>query len=158
LEGHFYLNKMKQNEQVAEIEISYRPAVSSKPIVTSSLDAYNAVVPFFPTKTIAIQEKFVAMYLNRANRVLGVFELSKGGITGTVVDIRLLISVALKVAASSIILAHNHPSGNLQPSSSDRQLTDKIKSACNLFDVTLTDHLIISPNETFLSFSDEGFI
>jgi DNA repair protein RadC len=98
------------------------------------------------------------MYLNRANRVLGVFELSKGGISGTIVDIILLISVALKVAASSVILAHNHPSGNLQPSSSDRQLTDKIKSACKLFDITLTDHLILSPNETFLSFNDEGFI
>jgi DNA repair protein RadC len=149
---------MKQTEQVAEIEISYRPAISDKPIINSSLDAYNVVAPFFPTDKIALQEKFVAMYLNRANRVLGVYELSNGGISGTVVDIRLLLSVALKTAASGIILAHNHPSGNLQPSAQDKEITQKIIAASELLELTILDHLIVSLENSFYSFADEGFM
>ena len=149
---------MKQTEQVAEIEISYRPAISNKPIIKSSLDAYNVVAPFFPSNTIALQEKFVAMYLNRANRVLGVYELSNGGISGTVVDIRLLLSVALKTAASGIILCHNHPSGNLQPSAQDKEITQKIIVASKLLDISILDHLIVTSENTFYSFADEGII
>jgi DNA repair protein RadC len=149
---------MKQTEQVAEIEISYRPAISNKPIIKSSLDTYNVIAPFFPANTIALQEKFVAMYLNRANRVLGVYELSNGGISGTVVDIRLLLSVALKTAASGIILCHNHPSGNLQPSAQDKEITQKIIAASKLLDITILDHMIVSLENTFYSFADEGLL
>jgi DNA repair protein RadC len=149
---------MKQTEQVAEIEISYRPAISNKPIIKSSLDAYNIVATFFPSSKIALQEKFVAMYLNRANRVLGVYELSNGGISGTVVDIRLLLSVALKTAASGIILCHNHPSGNLQPSTQDEEITKKIIAASKLLDITILDHMIVSPENSFYSFAEEGVL
>lgn len=149
---------IKKTDRVAEISISYQPAISNKPIVTSSLDSYNALEPFFPKETLALQERFVTMYLNRQNRVLGVYELSKGGITGTVVDIRILLSIALKSAATGIILAHNHPSGNLQPSVADKSLTQKVKEACKYMDINLLDHLIISPTEKYLSFSDEGFL
>ena len=124
--GTFNLTNMKQTkERVAEIQVSYQPAISNKPIIISALDAFVEIVEFFPSETIALQEKFVVMYLNRCNRVLGVYPLSTGGITGTMVDIRLILSVALKVAATGIILAHNHPSGNLQPSSADKDLTGK---------------------------------
>jgi DNA repair protein RadC len=149
--------KLQKNE-ITEIEISYKPTISDNPIINSPTDGYNIVLPFFPESTIALQEKFVVIYLNRGNRVLGVYELSIGGISGTVADPKLIIGVALKIAASGIILCHNHPSGNLQPSSSDRQLTDKIRSACVFFDLKLIDHLILSPNQTFISFSDEGII
>jgi DNA repair protein RadC len=143
-------------ERVAEIQVSYRPAISNKSVIISALDAFVEIVEFFPQETIALQEKFVVMYLNRCNRVLGVYPLSTGGITGIMVDIRLILSVALKVAATGIILAHNHPSGNLQPSSSDKDLTAKIKDACKYFDISLLDHLIIAPDRKYYSFADEG--
>ncbi len=149
---------MKQNTRVAEIQISYVPAIAEKPIITGSLDAYNALTPFFPASTIALQEQFVCMYLNRANRVLGVFPVSLGGITGTVADIRLILSVALKIAATSIIIAHNHPSGNLQPSKADEQLTNKIMEASRYFDMILIDHIILSSESKYFSFMDEGML
>ena len=147
---------IKSKDKVAEIEISYRPAIGRKPVVVSSLDAYTELIEFFPTNTIALQERVVVMYLNRANRVLGIYELSKGGMTCTVVDIRLILSVALKISAVGIILAHNHPSGNLQPSANDRDITNKIKEACKYFDIRLHDHLIVVPERTYYSFADEG--
>lgn len=149
---------IKKQDRVAEISISYQPAISNKPIVTSSLDSFNAIVPFFPQETLALHERFITMYLNRQNRVLGVYELSKGGITGTVVDIRIMLSIALKSVATGIILAHNHPSGNLQPSVADKQLTQKVKEACKYMDINVLDHLIISPTGKYLSFLDEGFL
>ena len=101
--------------QVAEIKISYHPSNGERATVTTSKDAFNYFKGFFMGDTICLQEQFAAMYLNRANKVLGVTVLAQGGITGTVVDIRLTISIALKCAATSIVLCHNHPSGNLKP-------------------------------------------
>jgi DNA repair protein RadC len=114
------------------------------------------MVEFFPQVTIALQEKFVVMYLNRSNKVLGVYPLSTGGITRTMVDTRLILSVALKVATTGIILAHNHPSGNLQPSSADRDLTGTIKDACKYFDISVFDHHIITLDSKYYSIGDEG--
>lgn len=145
-------------ENVAEIEISYRPAISNKPIITTSLDAYTVLKDFISQNTISLQEHFIVMFLNRANRVLGVYKLSNGGITGTVADPRLILGIALKIAATSVILAHNHPSGNLKPSSADEQLTKKIKTAASFMDILVTDHIILSANGEYYSFADEGLI
>jgi DNA repair protein RadC len=150
--------KLRTQESVAEIEVSYKPAIGRKPKITTALDAYNELIPFFPTETIALQERFVAMYLNRANKVLGVYPISLGGMTGTIADVRLILSVALKIAATKIILAHNHPSGNLTASSSDKALTAKIKEACQLLDVCLMDHVILSSEGGYYSFADESLI
>ena len=150
---------IKENTKVAEISVSYRPAVANKPIVVSALDAYVLFKPFFDEGTINLQESFMVMYLNRMNRVLGVFPLSVGGITGTVVDIRLIFSIALATASTSIILAHNHPSGNMKSSKADIELTRRIKEGANLMDLKLLDHLIISPAEgEYYSFADEGIL
>ena len=143
---------------VAEISVSYKPSKAHKPIIKSSEDVYFHLLKFFPEDTIALHETFVVGYLNRANRLIGVYELSKGGITGTVADPRLVLSVALKTAATGIILAHNHPSGNLQPSSADIEITKKIESACKFLDIKLIDHIIISPNGQYFSFIDEGLL
>ena len=144
---------------VAEIEVSYRPAISNKPIIKSALDAYVVLKPFFPENLIALKEIFVVVYLNRCNRVIGLYELSSGGITGTVADIRLILGIALKVVATSIILAHNHPSGFLKPSKADELLTSKIKEAVKYMDIQLVDHLIISQTEgAYYSFTDEGVL
>ena len=143
---------------VAEINISYKPCNAHKPLVKSSLEAYAQLQQFFPEHTIALYETFVVAYFNRANRLIGVYELSKGGLTGTVADPRLVLSVALKCAATGIILAHNHPSGNLQPSEADKEITNRIKKACEFLEIKLLDHLIIAPDGKYLSFADEGLL
>ncbi len=85
------------------------------------------------------------------------YQLSKGGITGTIADVRLILSVALKTLATGLILAHNHPSGNLKPSEADKKITNKIRQAAKLLDIELMDHIIIS-NEGYYSFMDEGVL
>lgn len=145
--------------KAAEIKVSYHPANSSKPIIKSSLDAYNVLLDFFPETTIHLQERFVVMYLNRANKVIGVFPVSIGGITSTVVDIRLILSVALTTATTSIILAHNHPSGAIKPSKVDIELTTKIKEAGKYMDIPVNDHIIISSERgKYFSFAEDGLI
>ena len=124
--------------------------------VTSSKDVYNWFRKIWSSQ-IETREEMYVLFLNRNNKILGYHILSMGGITGTVADVRLLYAVALKSLATNIILAHNHPSGNLQPSQSDKVLTQKVKEAGQLMDITLLDHLIIS-NEGYYSFSDEGQI
>jgi len=148
----------KTEIKVAEISVSYKPSKAHKPLIKSSDDAYFHLLKFFPEDTISLYESFVVGYLNRANRLIGVFELSKGGITGTVADPRLILSVALKSAATGIILAHNHPSGNLQASNADKEITKKIKNACEYLDIKLLDHLIIVPEGKYLSFTEEDLM
>ena len=89
--------------------------------------------------------------------MIGSYQLSKGGITGTIADVRLILSVALKTLATGLILAHNHPSGNLKPSEADIQLTQKVKDAAKLLDIEVMDHIIIS-SEGYYSFMDEGIL
>jgi DNA repair protein RadC len=97
------------------------------------------------------------MLLNRSNRVLGISCISKGGISGTVVDVKIILQTALKANASGLIISHNHPSGNLTASSEDIKITVKLKNACKLLDLSLLDHLIIT-DEGYLSFADEGML
>lgn len=144
--------------KISEITVQYKPAKANRPKIISSSEALSIIRGFFSEDTIELQEQFIAMYLNRANRVIGVYKVSMGGITGTVADPRLILSVALKSAATSIILAHNHPSGNLKPSKADIDLTMKIKTAAQLMDITVLDHLIVTSGEGFLSFADEGLM
>jgi DNA repair protein RadC len=101
------------------------------------------------------RELFVAVYLNRANRILGMETISIGGITGTVADARIILKKAIEAQASSIVLSHNHPSGSLKPSDADRQLTVKIKAAAQLIDMTVVDHIIVS-DQGYYSFADSG--
>lgn len=100
-------------------------------------------------------EEFWVLYLNNSNKVLYKAQLSKGGITGTVVDIRLIFKTAFEQNATSIILTHNHPSGKLQASDADLEITKKLKLAGNQLDVKVLDHIIITENG-YLSFQDEG--
>ena len=143
---------------LAEIELSYRPKKSHHPVIKSSADVYFHLLKFFPEETISLQERFVAAYVNRSNRLIGVCTISTGGITGTVADPKLIIATALKAAATGIILCHNHPSGNLKPSVADIELTKKIQSACKLLDIQLLDHIIVVPQQAYLSFVDEDLL
>lgn len=102
-------------------------------------------------------EEFWIVYLNNSNKVIHKNQLSKGGITGTLVDVRLVMKTAIEVGATGIILAHNHPSGTLKPSEADKQITKKLKTAAESLDIKVLDHLIITEKEYF-SFADEGLI
>ncbi len=102
-------------------------------------------------------EEFWMVLLNRANKVIKLESISKGGITGTVVDVRIIAKTAIENNTSSVILAHNHPSGNLKPSQNDLDITKKIKEALRIFDITLFDHLIIG-DANYYSFTDEGIL
>lgn len=141
---------------ISEITVQYKPKKAHKPKITSSEEAVQIARYFFPEDTIGLQERFVVMYLNRANKVIGVYTVSIGGLTGTVADIRLILSVALKCAATGMILIHNHPSGNLKPSRADEDLTYRIKEGASFMDIQVSDHLILSPNNDYYSFNDQG--
>jgi DNA repair protein RadC len=144
-------------ETLSEIHVSYKPGLISSKIINDSNAAFDILATLFPQDTICLQEQFVVLYLNRANRVIGSYQLSKGGITGTIADVRLILSVALKTLATGLILAHNHPSGNLKPSEADIQLTQKVKDAAKIMDIEVLDHMILSSNGYF-SFTDDGII
>jgi DNA repair protein RadC len=144
-------------ETLSEIHVSYKPGLVSSKTISTSKEAFEILATLFPKDTICLQEQFVVLYLNRANRLLGSYQLSIGGITGTIADVRLILSVALKTLATGLILAHNHPSGNLKPSEADKQITNKIRQAAKLLDIELIDHIIIS-SEGYYSFMDEGVI
>ena len=108
--------------------------------------------------TIEHIEEFKLMLMNRSNAILGIMDVSKGGISGTVTDVRILLQATIKANASGIIVCHNHPSGNLNPSESDTKLTQKIKEAGNLMDIQLLDHLILTTGDNYYSFADNGLL
>ncbi len=140
----------------AAFEIARRfsePTARSAPI-RESRDAYNIMKPLLAHLG---HEEFWVLCLNNANRVLTCFQLSKGGITGTLVDVRIILRKALETGAVGLILAHNHPSGNLRPSKADREITRKVSKASATMDIRVLDHLILSGAEYF-SFADEQML
>lgn len=141
--------------QVAEIGIYYKSSPDEKPKIKTSNDAFKLLIDTWDENTIELQEEFKVLLLNNSNEVLGIFPLSKGGITACLVDIRLIFACALKANATGIIISHNHPSSNLTPSKNDIDITQKIKSAGKLLDIVLLDHLIITA-KGYYSFVEEG--
>jgi DNA repair protein RadC len=125
-----------------------------KPLITSSCDAHLLLAPHL---TDIQHEEFWLLFLNRANKVIAKEQLSKGGVAGTIVDAKLVFKRALELQASGIILAHNHPSGNLRPSQQDIDITRQLKEGAKLLDMAILDHLIIAENQ-YYSFADEGLI
>lgn len=124
--------------------------------INSSSQAYDVFKQVWSSQ-IETREEMVILLLDQGNNVIGFHTLSMGGITGTVADLRILFAVALKSLATGFIMAHNHPSGNINPSQADLNLTKKIKEAGKVMDINLIDHLIIT-KETYYSFADEGTI
>ena len=144
---------------VAEITLSYYPDINLKDRekINCSRDAETLFRENWNDAQIGFIEEFKVMLLNRSNRVLGISSISKGGVTGTVADPKVIFALALKGVASGIIVAHNHPSGNLKPSHADIKLTEKLSDAGRLLDIVLLDHLILT-SDSYTSFSDEGLI
>ena len=140
-----------------ELYLGRKKSDALKIKVKSSKDCYSFFKQVWDAYTMEFCESAMAVYLNRANNTIGWMKISQGGIAGTVVDVKIVLAGALKCGASAIILAHNHPSGNLRPSDADIKLTNKVKNACDIMDLTLLDHLILA-EQGYFSFADEGLI
>lgn len=145
--------------QIAEVELIYKSKVkaSERLKVTTSKDAADILTRAWDENKIDFIEQFKVLFLNRSNKVLGIFDVSSGGVTGTVADPRVIFAAALKANATAIVISHNHPSGNLHPSKDDEELTQKIKQGGQLLDIRLLDHIIVT-REGYYSFADEGLI
>ncbi|NTS42745.1 JAB domain-containing protein [Flavisolibacter sp. BT320] len=146
---------------VAEITVVYRnkQKAQERQQITSSADAHRLLLSAFNPDTIALQEEFAAMYLNRANQVIGIYRVGVGGVTGVVCDPRLILAVALKTASVGLIICHNHPSGTLRPSRQDEDVTIKLKEGARFMDIKLLDHLIVAPDGVgYFSFADDGLL
>ncbi len=146
-----------KNSVLSEIKVSYTNKNSDGIKVTSSQSVYQLLLSCWNKSTIELQEEFKVLLLNRANKVLGIYPVSRGGVSGTLVDPKLIFSVALKCNSSGLILVHNHPSGNLKPSEADKALTHKMESAAKFLDIKVIDHLIIT-KDSYFSFADEGLL
>ncbi|MGB5369585.1 MAG: DNA repair protein RadC [Flavobacteriaceae bacterium] len=120
--------------------------------IGSSRDAFEHLQPIMGD---LLHEEFWIVYLNNANKILFTAQLSKGGLTGTLVDVRIAMKQAIELGAVALILAHNHPSGTLKPSEADRSITQKLKLAAEALDIKILDHLIVTQKEYF-SFADEN--
>jgi DNA repair protein RadC len=140
-----------------KIKVKVSVTKGDKVTITSPDKMVEVMRSIFDADTILWTEEVIMVCLNRANDVVGYYKVSSGGFSGTVLDPRVVMTIALNNASSSIILAHNHPSGNLKPSEGDKAITEKIRKACAFFDMNLLDHLIIT-DESYFSFKEEGLI
>lgn len=143
--------------KLSEIKVSFSHENKVRTTIKDSSDAHMAFSSIWNYSTIELLEEFKVIYLNRRLEVLGAYHLSKGGISQTVADPRLIFSIAMKSNASSILVAHNHPSGNLKPSDSDIKLTRKLKAIGELMEIMVSDHLILTKDD-FFSFADKGLL
>jgi len=144
---------------ISEITIGYKPEFkpSDRPKITTSNHAFDIIRNQWKDGDIEYRESFAVLLLNRANHVLGINWISNGGLSGTVADPKMIFQAALKANASSIILAHNHPSGNLKPSDMDISLTKKLVKASQVLALPVIDHLIVG-QDNYFSFADESLL
>jgi DNA repair protein RadC len=142
----------------SEITINWKPLTekTTLPKIKSSLDAARVFRTYW-TDRLTYKEEFFILLLNQANQVLGISKISEGGLSGTVVDSKMIFQAALKANAAAIVLGHNHPSGSLTPSEPDKDLTRKVVRAGKVLDIRVLDHIILT-YDSYLSFADEGLI
>jgi DNA repair protein RadC len=147
------------SNSISEISLSYKPSAQSRKMnpIQSSNDAYMILKNLYNPDLICAREEFIVVYLNNSGRVLGHFKAFTGGISSVTCDLKIILGVGLKSLASSIILSHNHPSGNLKPSKSDLNMTKRILKACQVLEIQLFDHILIS-DEGYFSFADQGLL
>ena len=144
---------------VSEVELVYKSKVkpSERPQIKSSEESYQLLLKSWDSNKIEFVEQFKVILMNKAQRVLGIYELSTGGVTCTVADVKLVFMAALKANACNLILSHNHPSGSLKPSLADEMLTRKMKAAGTVLEIKVLDHIIVT-TEGYFSFADEGMM
>jgi len=151
------IGKAKAISIIAALELGRRRKLSEtlgRPKITSSKDAYNII---FPLISDLQHEEFWVLLLNRSNKIIDKNKISQGGVAGTVIDVKIILKKAIEKLASSVILCHNHPSGNIEPSGADIGITGKLKEAAEVMDIKLLDHIIVADNSYF-SFLDEGIL
>ena len=142
---------------IAALELGRRRKevdVQKQEVVKTSKDAYAHIAPKLSDLP---HEEFWILLLNRSNKIIRTELVGRGGVAGTVADVRLILKSAVENLASSIVLSHNHPSGNLQPSKEDINLTQKVKQGAALFDIQVIDHIIVG-DANYYSFADEGLL
>lgn len=157
LKKHKGIGQARAVSIVAALELGRRRKLSDAADelkITGSADVYNLMGPVLCDLS---HEEFWVILLNRSNKIIEKQKISQGGITGTVTDIRMILKLALDHLATSLILCHNHPSGNLQPSEADLSITHRIKESAGLMDISLLDHLIIA-GKAYFSLADENLI
>jgi DNA repair protein RadC len=142
-----------------EVRLVYKTKVkaSDRVQLNNSVETYKFLLKTWDENKLELQEQFKVVLMNCRNHVLGIYELSTGGVTGTVADPKLIFMAALKANANTIIVAHNHPSGDPQPSMADKNLTKKIKEAGRLLDITVHDHMVVA-RHFYYSFADMGLM
>lgn len=145
--------------QISEIKLTYTRKVkaSERPKVSSSQDAYTLFRENWDDLTINLYEEFKILLLDTNGQCMGIVPISQGGVSGTIADGKLIFAAALKARASSIILGHNHPSGNLKPSTPDKSLTNNFVSGGHYLGLRVLDHIILT-DDNYTSFADEGLI
>jgi DNA repair protein RadC len=143
-------------ETIKQFELKKIQTDFPKIKITKSEDS-NKFIRQFYSDDLGIYESFFILLVNRASYTIGYAKISQGGIAGTIVDIKLVSKYAIESLCSGVIVAHNHPSGNTNPSNEDKLITNKIKQALNIFDIQLMDHIILT-EDSYYSFADEGII
>lgn len=150
-----------QLSEVAEIKLLYQPTVKAKdrPKIFHSSDAVSFLHSVWDHTRISLQEEFKVILLNNANRVLGILPVGVGSAVNVIADPKLIFSSIILSSATGIILAHNHPSGNIRPSGPDIALTKRMIKGAEIFDITVLDYVIITEDENhYFSFADDGLI
>ncbi|MHA7111560.1 RadC family protein [Sunxiuqinia elliptica] len=142
---------------MAALELGRRRKEQAASVKTTILNSRDAANYFRPLLEDLPHEEFWVLLLNRSNTVIDKFMVSQGGVTGTVIDVRLILKTALEKLACSLILCHNHPSGNILASEADKKVTQKIKEAAQLMEIAVIDHVIIA-HDQYLSFADEALL
>ena len=145
---------------LGEVTVGYKynSSLQNRPKITDVKMAHDIIMRMMDMDKIGLQEQIVVLYLNQANLVIGSSNAFTGGLTGSVIDIRIIVATALNLMATGVIIAHNHPSSNLKASTQDITLTKKLKTALSYMDINLLDHLIVTPENEYLSMSNEGLL
>ena len=141
--------------KLPELKIKVKATKGDEFYIKNSDDIVNVLRSIFNADTLLWTEEFILVCLNRAHKVIGYYKVGAGGFSGVVCDVKVIMTMALQSSASCLIVAHNHPSGNLKPSDNDRKMTDKINRACKIFDINLLDHIILTES-SYYSFAEEG--
>jgi DNA repair protein RadC len=152
------MSENKTESQAAEVQLIYKSRIpaSQRVQVKSSIDAFRVLWGYWKKETIEHHEELVALLMNNKNFVLGIAEISKGGVASTIIDPKIVFQYALKCHATGIILCHNHPSSDPTPSENDVLTTKKLIEAGTLLNIQVLDHLVISGDGTYYSLADEG--
>jgi DNA repair protein RadC len=144
--------------EVSELGLTYKKRVISEDVVNSSIVLSRLFMGMYDKDLMDYRESFFVLFFDKALKPIGMYRVSEGGTSCTVVDVKMVFSAALLCGASAMAISHNHPSGSLKPSLEDNKLTNKIKESCKLLDIRFVDHIILASSGKYFSYLDEGLV